>query len=309
MPLPRFTVRLLFAAAFLLLVITSGSTHAQDRTRGIPATSLYQLRTGNNELAVFQRFTTFIEHSARIKQVLDFDEEVIQIDPVDQNPFRIQVLALKTGVTTVTIIDEAGQRFAVEVLVKGDVRHLESTIRRLYPNDTVYIEEIKGAVRLDGWVSKPEHVSEIQQIAEQFYPSVMNHMKIGGVQQVLLKCDVLEVQRNKFRKFGMNFSLLKPDSYAVVNPGPIVPISTLTATPGANAVQFGGFADSSISFGFTRPNQVFQGFISALREEGLLRFHASPILVTHNGRPARLHNGGETPILVPSGLGTVGIDF
>ncbi|MCA9060541.1 MAG: hypothetical protein KDA85_18650, partial [Planctomycetaceae bacterium] len=208
-----------------------------------------------------------------------------------------------------TIIDESGQRFSVEVLVKGDVRHLESYIRRLYPNDTVYIEEIKGAVRLDGWVTKPEHVSEIQQIAEQFYPQVMNHMKIGGVQQVLLKCDVLEVQRNKFRKFGMNFSLLKPDSYLISNPGPITPISTLTASPGANAVQFGGFADSSISFAFTRPNNIFQGFVSALREEGLLRFHASPILVTHNGRPARLHNGGETPILVPSGLGTVGIDF
>ncbi len=33
------------------------------------------------------------------------------------------------------------------------------------------------------------------------------------------------------------------------------------------------------------------------------------MLVTHNGRPANLLNGGETPILVPSGLGTTGVEF
>jgi pilus assembly protein CpaC len=36
---------------------------------------------------------------------------------------------------------------------------------------------------------------------------------------------------------------------------------------------------------------------------------AEPTLVTVSGRPAFFNSGGEFPILVPSGLGTVSIDF
>ncbi|MCA9060542.1 MAG: hypothetical protein KDA85_18655 [Planctomycetaceae bacterium] len=95
MPTDLFQLRRCFATVALVLSVTVPAlSNAQDHTRGIPATSVYQLRAGINELAVFQRFTTFIEHNARIKQVLDFDEQVIQIDAVDNNPYRIQVLAL-----------------------------------------------------------------------------------------------------------------------------------------------------------------------------------------------------------------------
>lgn len=288
-----------------VIVLTQAAVLAQP-----PAGSAtYQLRPGTNELSLYERFSTIVEHSANIRQVLDFDDEVVRIDTVAGNPQQIRVSALETGVTTVSIVDEYGQQFSVEVLVRGDVRHLESFIRRLYPNDNITVEEIKGAVRLDGWVTKPEHVSEIQAIAEQFYPNVMNHMKIGGVQQVLLKCSVMEVQRSKFRRLGMNFSLIKPNGFLISTPGPITPIESLTSGPGGTTAALTGFADSTISYGFTRTNSVFNGFVQAMRDEGLLKLHATPMLVTHNGRPANLLNGGETPVVTPAGLGTTAIEF
>jgi pilus assembly protein CpaC len=293
--------------AILLPVIIALSVVPTAALAQSPGTSpVHHLQPGLNELTLFERFTVILDHSSRIKSVLDFDAEVIRVETIENTPTQVRVYALQTGVTTITLIDEAGQQFGVEVLVRGDVRHLESYLRRLYPDDTITVEEIKGAVRLDGWVTKPEHVSEIEEIAAQFFPLVMNHMKVGGVQQVLLKCTVMEVQRAKVRKLGLNWSLNKPDGYLISTPGPITPLTGLAASGNPT---FAGFAQSTITFGFTKPNSVFRGFLQAAREEGLLKLNATPSLVTHNGRPAHLLNGGETPILVPAGLGTVGIEF
>ena len=295
--------RFVWCACFLVLA----SAYCQA---DLPGTSpVYTLKPGENRLSVFERFSTIIEHSARLKDVLDFDAEVIQVDIVPGNANQVRIYALTTGVTTITIKDEHDQFFSVEVLVRGDVRHLESYLRRRYPNDAVEVEEIKGAVILSGWVTKPDHINEIVAIAEQFYPNVLNHMKIGGVQQVMLTCKVLEVQRSKVRRFGFNFNVLKNDSYLVSTPGPITPIQTLDVSAAGPALTVAGQADSTLSFGFINANQIFEGYLQALREEGLLKIHATPSLVTHNGQPAHLLNGGETPVVVPAGLGTTAIEF
>ena len=294
------------AVAALLFAMQPSEGFAQPPA-GAPTT--FRLQPGDNELSLFERFSATLEHSSNISQVLDFDPEVVKIEVVQGNPRQVRVFALQTGVTTVTIVDEFGVAYGVELLVRGDVRHLESFIRRLYPNDTITVEEIKGSVRLDGWVTRPEHVSEIQSIAEQFYPEVMNHMKVAGVQQVLLKCTIMEVQRSKFRQLGMNFSMIKPNNFLISTPGPITPIDTLASTGAGTTATLTGFADSTISYGFTKPNSVFNGFIQAMRNEGLLKLHATPMLVTNNGRPANLLNGGETPVITPAGLGTTAIEF
>ena len=271
---------------------------------------VYRVREGSNEVSLFERFSLFIEHTSRIKRVMDFDEEVVTVQTVEGTPNQFRVYALKSGVTTVTIVDENDVSYSVEILVRGDVRHLQSFIRRLYPNDSITVEEISDtAVRLDGWVSKPEDVSEIQAIAAQFYPDVLNHMQTGGVQQVLLKCTILEVQRSKLRRLGMNFSMIRPGGFLMTTPGPITPLTALDATGAGATATFSGFSNSSVTYGFTRPNGVFQGFVQAMVEEGLLKSNATPMIVTHNGRPANFLSGGETPVPVAAGLGATGIEF
>lgn len=271
---------------------------------------LFRLQPGHNRVNIYQKFTTILEHQAKIKSVLDFDADVIKVDAVHGHPNQVTIYALATGVTTVTIIDEFERHITAEVLVRGDVRHLESYLRRLYPNDAIHVEEIKGAVRLSGWVTKPQHINHIVAIAEQFYPTVMNHMETGGVQQVSLKATIMEVDRSKLRRLGMNFGLIGQDYFLNTTPGPITPITNIANTVGAGPqIQFSGFNNTSVSFGFINSNSIFQGFIDALRTEGLLKIHATPMLTTHNGQPAELLNGGEAPVIVPAGLGTTAIEF
>ena len=300
----RQLLKSICAAALLMGAASCGAFGQSAGTSPV-----YQLKPGVNEVSIFEKFTTILQHTARIKSVLDFDAEVIKVDPVQGHPDQVTVYALATGVTTVTIIDEFGQYSKVEILVRGDIRHLESYLKRLYPNDAIRVEEIKGAVLLSGWVTRPENINEIVAIAEQFYPNVLDHMRIGGVQQVMLKATIMEVNRSKLRRMGMNFGLINSSSYLLSTPGPITPLSGLTVTGAGATATFTGFSNASVSFGFMNPNSIFQGFVDALRTEGLLKIHATPMIVTHNGQPAELMNGGEAPVIVPAGLGTTAIEF
>jgi pilus assembly protein CpaC len=267
----------------------------------------WQIREGRNELALYERFSMTIRHSSKIRRVL-YDDEVITVNTIEGDPQAFQIYAARACVTTITVVDESDKSHELEVLVRGDVRHLESFIRRLYPDDSIGVEEISdSSVRLHGWVTRPEHVSEIQAIAEQFYPDVLNHMQAGGVQQIMLKCTVLEVQRSKLRRLGMNFTMVRPDGYLASTPGPIVPLSGASAggfTLGQNALR-----DSTVTWGLTRPSGSFQGFVQAMIEEGIFKTHATPMIVTHNGRPANFLSGGELPIPIAGGLGTTGVQY
>ena len=302
MPLLRMMTSFTLAATILVLLPAATATAQSEGSSAV-----YRIHDGRNELSLVERFSIFVEHSAKIRRVMDFDEEVITIQVVEGTPTQFRVYALRGGVTTITIVDEHGRDYRLEVLVEGDVRYLESKIRRSYPNDVITIEEInEQSVRLVGWVSQPEHINEIEEIAKQFYPTVMNHMKTGGVQQVLMKCTVLEVQLSKLRRLGMNFTLVRPEGFLFSTPGPITPI---TAIGGAGGPTLSGLSNSTVTFGFTRPNSVFHGFVQAMLEEGMLKSQATPMIVTHNGRPANFLSGGETPVPIPAGLGTTGFEF
>ena len=305
MPLLRMIASFTLAATILVLLPAPAATAQTEGSSGV-----YRVREGRNELSLVERFSIFVEHSAKIRRVMDFDEEVITVQVVEGTPTQFRVYALRPGVTSISILDEHGRNYSLEILVRGDVRHLESQIRRSYPNDVITIEEIsEQSVRLVGWVSQPENINEIEEIARQSYANVMNHMKTGGVQQVLMKCTVMEVQRSKLRRVGMNFSLIRPESYLLSTPGPITPLTALSAAAGGTVATVGGLSESTITYGFTRPNSVFQGFIQAMLEEGMLTSQATPMLVTHNGRPANFLSGGETPVPIPAGLGTTGFQF
>lgn len=261
-------------------------------------------------LEIIEKFARILELENKISRVDGFDESVVRVAALKPNQLHIQALA--QGFTTIALTDERGDTYLVEVLVEGDVRYLQATINARFPNASVKAFKVRESVVLSGWVTQPEQITHIVETAEQLYPAVLNQMKVGGVQQVLLKVKVAEVQRSKIRQLGMNFLAMNRSSYFSSTPGEIVQL-------GEVALPFGGppavaFAEDTLSgatmtLGITRPSAIFNGFFEALKEEGLAKILAEPELVTTNGRPATLLSGGEFPILVPQSLGTVTIEW
>jgi pilus assembly protein CpaC len=284
-------------------------TVSQPVERPAPANEqVVRITERQTAIKIVERFAKVVELDVKMTAVDGFDQDIVDVLPLSAK--RIRVLARKPGVTSMVLTDEHGQRYTVDLFVAGDVRHLQSYIAQMFPNATVEAIKLQDSVVLRGWVTQPEHLTHIVEVAEQFYGRVINQMSVGGVQQVLMKVKIMEVQRSKIRQLGFNFLLLNNNGYLASTPGALTPLNEITAPlGGAPEALLTGLANPSVAFGFVGNSAIFQGFLDALRQEGLLKIHAEPILVTTNGRPATLLSGGEFPILVPQGIGNVSIEW
>ncbi|MEX0702742.1 MAG: pilus assembly protein N-terminal domain-containing protein [Planctomycetales bacterium] len=300
------------ASLIALLLAVAGFVRAQDAEPSSGTEPVFRVQSPRGRMQIIERFAKIVEMKDKIARVDGFDPEILDVSGVQMHPNRIRVHALAPGVTTLVLVDEHDQTHTVEVFVGGDVRHLQAYISRVFPHAAVEATEIRDAVMLRGWVTQPEHITEMVEIAEQFYPKVLNHLQVGGSQQVQLKVKIMEVQRSKIRRLGFNFLHLGPDGFVASTPGQLTPLATASTPLGATptvAVNPARLVDPTLAFGIIKDNSIFQGFIEALKEESLLKILAEPTLNTSNGRPAQMLVGGEFPILVPQSLGTVTIEF
>ena len=264
----------------------------------------------NAEVSIIERFTKVLQFDNRIKRIDGFDPAIVSVTAI--TPTQIRVQALAAGITTMVTVDEHETVQEIQLFVTGDSRHLQAYLNQLFPQSSVTAVKVKDSVVLRGWVTEPAHLTEMVEIAEQFFPRVINQMRIGGVQQVLLRLKVMEVQRSKIRELGVNWLWLNHSGYLSVTPGSIVPVTETTLPfggPPSVIADAASLAKMSIGVGLVDDNNIFQSFVTALKEEALLKILAEPELVATNGRPAHLLSGGEFPVLVPQSLGTVSIEW
>src|SRR6185369_1218098 len=128
-----------------------------------------------------EKATRILETKAKIKTVSDFDPAVLGVTEVTGVANQIRLTGIAPGVTTVVLVDENGESFNVEVLVTGDVKHLEAIIRQNFSDSSVRATKVGGAVLLSGWVNQPSQLTKIVNVAEQFFPNVINNLQVSGV--------------------------------------------------------------------------------------------------------------------------------
>ena len=261
-------------------------------------------------LEVAERFSKVVKFDRKVLRVDGFDPAVLGVTALSPNLLRIQ--AADQGVTTIVVTDEDNKVYTLEVFVTGDARLLQSVLRRAFPDTAVTATKVRDSVMLRGWATEPQQISQIVELAELYFPRVLNQMKLGGPQEVQLRVKIMEVQRSKIRRLGVNFAIMGRNAGFVSQPGNIGTLTSFNIPggggPGQSFNQL-GLANPSMLLGVATDDIVFEGLLQALKEEGLLKIQAEPVLVTRSGEPARLINGGEFPIPVPQSLGTVTIEW
>lgn len=279
---------------------------------------IFQPSSLRSDLSLIEGEGRRVQLPDRIKSVEGYDENLLKVMIVPGVANQVRVTATAPGVTKLQLKDEFDRFYSIDVTIAGDTRQLESLIKKAFPEANVEAVKVKDAVLLTGWVNQQDQLTPIVSIAEQFFPKVLNYLKVGGVQQVMLRVKIMEVQRSKIRKFGFNFLHLDNHGYVHSLPGTLAPLagssssSPLSLPFGGNpaaGVATSGFNGSALTFGLTASQFVFNGFLEALKEERLLKILAEPNLVTVNGRQANFLSGGEFPIPVPQSLGTVTIQW
>jgi pilus assembly protein CpaC len=187
--------------------------------------------------------------------------------------------------------------------VYGDAKELELLLETEFPNASLRVRPLSSSVVISGWVDAPEVISRVVKMAEDYYPKVINNIRVGDNQQVQLHVQIMEVSRTKLRQLGIDWAAFGVDDFIGQSVGQL--ISETTANVGSVA----GSGQSTMSFGLAGSDSSFFAVIDALRQHDLVKVLAEPVLTTISGRPAAFSAGGEFPIPIPQGLGTVAIDY
>lgn len=158
---------------------------------------------------------------------------------------------------------------------------------------------------------------EVEATAQAYSPNrqpPLDRSRLAGSQQITLRVRIAEVQRNDLNRLGVNLEVLaNPGTFTLGLLTNAFASGALGGTAGtalgASAGSFGGESAFSGSFGVATRRVNADALINALQREGVVTLLAEPNLTALSGETASFLAGGEIPIPVPQGLGTVGLQY
>lgn len=257
------------------------------------------LTDGKLNLAVNK--TAVVTTKSAIKRIVIGQPDVIRDNLIGTT--TILLTGLKPGSTQLIVWDDADRSQAVDVLVGFDLQALQDQYKTMYPSSQIKVAMLNGAITLTGRVPSIMVADQAQSMAGS-YGKVLNFLEVSGGQQVSLAVKFAEVSRSASSQLGVNFGYSDGSSYGGSNVGQVNPLSILP------------FGDASSILGIASPNPAVTIFghggigntaltyyLSALRQNNLLRVLAEPNVTATSGQEASLLAGGEFPIPVTQGGG------
>ena len=293
------------SVALLLVLVALGLTTGAAAAEPDRGSIIYKVQSASDKLEMVVNSSRILSMDQDIRQVQVNDPGILV--PTILSPRQIQVSAKKAGVTQVNLWDEKKNIYTVDVVVIGDARELSMLLQTQFPNASLRAIPVSSGVLISGYVDQPEHITRIIEIAQEYYPKVINNITVGGVQQVMLHVKVMEVSRTKLRTLGIDWAqvsgsnVVRSSGAGMINgiQWPSAPNPLTVATGGAETMFLAVLTGSD----------AFFGVVEALRQDNLMKVHSEPTLVTVSGRPAQFKVGGQFPIIVPQSLGTNTVDY
>jgi pilus assembly protein CpaC len=210
----------------------------------------------------------------------------------------------------------------IDQVSRGLQDYLRKRIKDTFPTAVVTLTVAnRSTAILEGYVERAEQVQPIVDLVRSFLASnvgaapdavtVVNALRVTGATSVQLKVIIAEVERTKSRDLGFDWNAIFS-----TNPSDTGGVSTSTGSfinrrvNGGIGLSSADSSNSNINFFVTQNGiNVFEGFLRALVENNLGKLLAEPVLTTTSGQPAYFNVGGETPILLPQGNGTISIEY
>ena len=288
------------AAALFALAAVPRMEAASDE----PGPIIHRLQSANETLEMTVNTSRILTIGKPLPRVQVNNPEVAEITALSET--QIQVMAKKPGVTQVNLFDENDNVYSVDTIVYPDARELTLLLRTQFPTAALKVVPTANSVIVSGYVDDPSQVQRIIDIATDYAPKVLNNIKVGGVQQVLLQVKVMEVSRTKLRNFGFDWGDLNQNGSFAVN-GVSGLLNTAVnqsggggtgASTALGALQPGNA--QNFSFGVLNSGNHFFGVLDLLTQKSVAKVVAEPQLVTVSGRPAQFMVGGSFPIIVAS---------
>ena len=265
----------------------------------------------SDDVTVFVNRAVVLESAQRFTEVSVANPAIADVAALSDQ--SIYVLGKSTGVTTLTLLGEAGRLITnVDVKVTPDLSEFKQRLREVLPTERIDVREANGGVILSGVVSGARKIETAMSLAARYAgDDVSNLMSVGGTQQVMLKIRFAEMQRSAAKSLGFNLGGTAGSvGDSVVGVGET---GQFLSVPSNNV---GGqtFTDASGAFGVFRVlanfgDVLIDVVLNALETKGLARSLAEPNLVALSGDTASFLAGGEVPIPVSGDEGEITVEF
>ncbi|WP_353611526.1 type II and III secretion system protein family protein [Azoarcus sp. CIB] len=142
---------------------------------------------------------------------------VAQVDVLLLSPNEIYLLGKTVGSTNIVLIDRSGGCTALDVTVGMDVTSVQGAIATLLPDETgIKVSSAYDSLVLTGTVSDATKVDRAVEIASAYVRDgggqngrnirVLNMLRVGAPQQVMLEVKVAEVSKAVLDRFGIDFT-------------------------------------------------------------------------------------------------------
>ncbi|MDR3425477.1 MAG: type II and III secretion system protein family protein [Alphaproteobacteria bacterium] len=240
------------------------------------------------------------------------------------SPTQVMLFGKRTGETSFLATDDKGAILAQRtVVVTQDLSGLREELAAAIPGNAIKAKPVPNGIVLTGTARDATSVADAYKIAMRYMPSggdIINRIQVTGSNQIQIRVRFAEVQRNIDNSLGFDWQ-----NILTVGSGMTIGLATGSTVNSGLTV---GTTGSSSSGLFPRPNNTtlstpnnvlgvalhsghltVDGMIDALAQDGLLTMLAEPTLTAMSGETANFLAGGEFPIPIPQGNGTISITF
>lgn len=296
----KISVLAFIAAWFLTIAVLNRDGFSQNQKENIIPSGRLAITKTQESLRMVVTTSQYLSFPQPIPSATVQNDAAIQVQATGKN--EVLVSAIATGVAQIDLEGADGTVYNVQVVVTGDARELQAILAQEFPTATLQVRPIQQAVIISGQVTADEHVEQVVTIAEQYYPTVINKIEVIGVHTVMLQTQVMEVSRTKLREFGIDWSMGFGNDFITQSTSGLISAGSTTAA-------LTSASNETLKFGVIDNGNQFFGLMRLLRQNNLAKVMADPTVVAIDGRPASFNSGGEFPIIVPAGLGQVGVEF
>jgi len=239
------------------------------------------------------------------------------------SPTQVYLAGQAPGATTLTLWNRADRVAGIyDLEVAPDVARVKEAMHRVLPGEHgLGVSAMHGSIALTGAVSSIASQDTALAVAKSYAgDKVVNLLQVAGVQQVLLEVKVAEMTRTALKRLGVNFSYFLGGDFVysflnnlvkLNNQGPLDIYPFKIQGSDSFSAPTGMEPSQSVNgmFRFHSGKGIYTGFVDALKEDGLIKILAEPNLMCVSGRSAEFLAGGEIPVPVPQGLGTVAVEY
>jgi pilus assembly protein CpaC len=266
--------------------------------------SISRVTSGAEMLHVVVGHSLFLNTRSRLRRVYVADPNIL--NSVTLSPNQIVVTAMASGISSLILLDEAGQTQSYVVSSDLDVAGLRTAMFQAMHGDIVNIEGNGDRVTLSGKVSSEAQADTAVKLAGLYSKDVENVLSVthDHPKQVRLKVRILEVDRSKAQQYGIN----------LFNPGGNTSFLAATSTSEyatSESVSTNGSGGGTLTYSDPLNFLLYSSKLNLgttvkdLESKQVLQILAEPIITTISGEKADFLSGGEFPfpMVQPGGNG------